>query len=76
MATNPAGAAAAYGSISNAPGRRDQVQVIKTLAAETSAGITAATTVEEATDAIYAIALADRAVTSSSIGRASSVEAS
>ena len=76
MATNPAGAAAAYGSISSAPGRRCQAQTIETIASETSAGITAATTVEEATDAIYAIAVADRAVTTNSIGRASSVEAS
>lgn len=76
MATNPAGADPAYGTISNAPGRRCQAQTIQTLASETSAGITGATTVEEATDAIFAIAVADRAVTTSSIGRASSVEAS
>lgn len=75
MAIKAAELVSTYGDISSAPGRRDQVQVIKTLAAETSAGITAATTVEEATDAIYAIALADRAVTSTSIGRATSVEA-
>lgn len=76
MATNPAGADPAYGTISSAPGRRCQAQTIETIASETSAGITGATTVAEATDAIFAIAVADRAVTSNSVGRATSVEAS
>lgn len=74
MATNPAGADPAYGGISNAPGRRDQAQTIQTIASETSAGITAATTVAQAHEAIAAIAIADRAVTTTSIGRATSVE--
>jgi hypothetical protein len=76
MATNPAGADPAYGSISNAPGRRCQAQTIETIAAESSAALLAATTVEEATDAIFDIAVADRAVTTNTIGRAQSVEAS
>ena len=63
-----------YGDISSAPGRRDKLENVKTLATKTSAGITAATTVKEAEDAIYAIALADKAVTTTSIGRATRVE--
>jgi hypothetical protein len=63
-----------YGSISNAPGRRSELENVTPLAAKTSAGITAATTVKEAEDAIYAIALADKAVTTTSIGRATRVE--
>ncbi|MFZ9316978.1 MAG: hypothetical protein ACO236_06865 [Candidatus Nanopelagicaceae bacterium] len=75
MAIKAAELVSTYGDISSAPGRRCQAQTIETIAAETSAGITAATTVEEATDAIFAIAVADREVTSNSIGRATSVEA-
>ncbi len=74
MATNPAGADPAYGSISTAPGRRCKAQNIDTLATKTSAGITAATTVKQAEDAIYAIAIADKAVTTTTIGRATRVE--
>jgi hypothetical protein len=74
MATKAAELVSAYGDISNAPGRRCQAQTIQTLAAETSAGITGATTVEDAYDAIFDIVLADRAITTNSIGRATSVE--
>lgn len=70
MATKAAELVSAYGGISNAPGRRCQAQTIETIAVETSAGITGATTVEEAYDAIFAIAVADRAVTTNSVGRA------
>ena len=74
MATLPAGESL-YGDISSAPGRRSELENIKSLATKTSAGITAATTVKEAEDAIYAIALADKAVTTNSIGRATSTSA-
>lgn len=74
MATNPAGADPAYGSISTAPGRRSELENIKTLATKTSAGITAATTVKQAEDAIYAIAIADKAITTTTTGRATRVE--
>ena len=63
-----------YGSISNAPGRRSALENVVPLAAKTSAGITAATTVKEAEDAIFAIARTDKAVTTTSIGRATRVE--
>ena len=63
-----------YGSISNAPGKRDQLKNVKTLATKTSAGITGATTVKDAEDAIFAIAIADKAVTTSAFGRATRVE--
>jgi hypothetical protein len=75
MTTKAAELISAYGDISNAPGRRCQAQTIETIASETSAGITGATTVAEAHEAIAAIAIADRAVTSNSIGRATSVSA-
>jgi len=73
MPTKAAELISAYGNISNAPGRRCQAQTIQTLAGETSAGITEATTVAQAHEAIAAIAIADRATTSNSIGRATSV---
>lgn len=63
-----------YGDISSAPGRRSELENIPSLATKTSAGITGATNVKEAEDAIYAIALADKAVTTTSIGRATRVE--
>lgn len=74
MATKAAELVSAYGEISSAPGRRDQLENVKTLATKTSSGITAATTVKEAEDAIFAIALADKAVTTTSVGRATRVE--
>ena len=74
MATKAAELLSAYGDISNAPGRRQQARTIETIASETSAGITGATTVAEAHEAIAAIAIADRAATANSIGRATSVE--
>lgn len=74
MATKAAELLSAYGDISTAPGRRCQAQTIQTIAGETSSGITGATTVAQAHEAIAAIAIADRATTSNSIGRASSVE--
>jgi hypothetical protein len=74
MATKAAELVSAYGDVSSAPGRRSELEGIKTLATKTSSGITSATTVKEAEDAIYAIALADKAVTSTSIGRATRVE--
>lgn len=73
MATKAAELVSAYGDVSSAPGRRCQAQTIETIATETSSGITSATTVEDAYDAIFAIAVADRAVTTNSIGRATSV---
>ena len=75
MATKAAELVSVYGEISNAPGRRCKAQNIDTLAAKTSSGITAATTVKEAEDAVFAIAVADKAVTTTSVGRASSVSA-
>jgi hypothetical protein len=75
MTTKAAELISAYGDISNAPGRRTQAQTIETIAGETSAGITGATTVEDAYDAIFDIVKADRTVTSNSIGRATSVSA-
>lgn len=74
MATKAAELLSAYGDLSNAPGRRRQAQTIETIAGETSAGITGATTVAQAHEAIAAIAIADRATTANSIGRATSVE--
>lgn len=74
MATKAAELVSAYGDISNAPGRRDQIEVVKTVATESSAALLAATTVESATAAIADIVIADRAVTGTSIGRASRVE--
>lgn len=73
MATLPAGGSS-YGDISSAPGRRSELEGNTLLASKTSAGITAATTVKEAEDAIFAIAIADKAVTSTTIGRATRVE--
>lgn len=73
MATLPAGGSL-YGDISSAPGRRSELEGTQTLATKTSAGITAATTVKEAEDAIYAIALADKAITTTTTGRATRVE--
>jgi hypothetical protein len=73
MTTKPAELGSAYGDISNAPGRRCQAQTIETIAAKTSAGITGATTVAEAHEAIAAIAIADRVVGTRNIGRARSV---
>ena len=74
MATKAAELVSAYGDISSAPGRRCQLENVKTLATKTSSGITAATNVKEAEDAIYAIALTDKAVTTTSVGRATRVE--
>lgn len=74
MTTKAAELISAYGDISNAPGRRCQAQTIQTIASETSAGITGATTVAQAHEAIAVIAIADRATTANSIGRATSVE--
>lgn len=74
MATKAAELVSAYGDISSAPGRRSELENVKTLSSKTSSAILAATTVKEAEDAIYAIALADKAVTSNSIGRATRVE--
>jgi hypothetical protein len=74
MATKAAELVSTYGEISNAPGRRRQAQTIETIASETSAGITGATTVAQAHEAIAAIAIADREVTGNSVGRASSIE--
>ena len=74
MATKAAELVSAYGDVSSAPGRRCQAQTIETIASETSAGITGATTVAQAHEAIAAIAIADREVTTTSIGRATRVE--
>lgn len=74
MAIKAAELVSAYGDISSAPGRRSELEGVKSLATKTSAGITGATTVKDAEDAIYAIALADKAVTTNSIGRATRVE--
>lgn len=73
MATLPAGGSL-YGDISSAPGRRSELENVKTLATKTSAGITGATTVKDAEDAIYAIAIADKAITTTTTGRATRVE--
>jgi hypothetical protein len=79
MATNPAGEVSAYGSISNAPGRRNALQLINSISSveigEGGEGITYESTVGEIEEAITTIAKADREVTSNSIGRATSVEA-
>jgi hypothetical protein len=75
MATKAAELVSAYGAISNAPGRRRQAQTIETIEGETSAGITGATTVAEAHEAIAAIAIADREVAVRQIGRATTIEA-
>ena len=74
MATKAAELVSAYGDISSAPGRRSELENIKSLATKTSAGITAATTVKQAEDAVYAIAIADKAVTTTSVGRATRVD--
>lgn len=74
MATKAAELVSAYGDISSAPGLRSELQVIDTIANETSAGITGATTVADAEAAIAAIALADRAITTNTVGRATRVE--
>jgi hypothetical protein len=73
MATLPAGGSQ-YGDISSAPGRRSELEGNKLLADKTSAGITGATTVKDAQDAVYAIALADKAITTTTTGRATRVE--
>lgn len=73
MATLPAGGSS-YGNISTAPGRRSDLEGNALLATKTSAGITAAVTVKDAQDAVYAIARADKAVTSTTVGRATRVE--
>ena len=73
MAIKAAELVSTYGDISSAPGRRSELQNIPSLTTKTSAGITAATTVKDAEDAIYAIALADKVVTTNSIGRATGV---
>jgi hypothetical protein len=75
MATKAAELVSAYGDISNAPGRRRQAQTIETIEGETSAGITGATTVAEAHEAIAAIAIADRTVAKRRVGRATHIEA-
>lgn len=75
MATKAAELLSAYGEISSAPGRRCQAQTIETIAGETSAGITDATTVAQAHEAIAAIAIADREVEARRVGRATTVEA-
>jgi hypothetical protein len=74
MATKAAELVSAYGDVSSAPGRRRQAQTIETIASETSAGITGATTVEDAYDAIFAIAVADREVTTDTFGRVTRIE--
>ncbi len=74
MATKAAELVSAYGDVSSAPGRRDQAQTIETIAGETSAGITGATTVAQAHEAIAAIAIADREVTTTTYGRVTRVE--
>jgi hypothetical protein len=74
MATKAAELVSAYGDVSSAPGRRCQAQTIETIASETSAGITGATTVEDAYDAIFAIAVADREVTTDTFGRVTRIE--
>ena len=73
MTTKPAGGTA-YGSISFEPGRRTQLREIDSIATKTSAGITAATTVTQAEQAIAAIAIADKAITTTTTGRATRVE--
>jgi hypothetical protein len=75
MTTKAAELVSAYGDISNAPGRRCQAQTIETIATETSTGITAATTVAQAHEAIAAIAIADREVAVRRVGRATTREA-
>jgi hypothetical protein len=75
MATKAAELVSAYGDISNAPGRRAQAQTIETIAGETSSGITAATTVAQAHEAIAAIAIADPEVAVRQVGRATTREA-
>jgi hypothetical protein len=74
MATKAAELVSAYGDVSSAPGRRRQAQTIETIAGETSSGITNATTVEDAYDAIFNIAVADREVTTDTYGRVTRVE--
>ncbi len=74
MATKAAELVSAYGDVSSAPGRRCQAQTIQTIASETSAGITGATTVAQAHEAIAAIAIADRDVTTTTYGRVTRVE--
>lgn len=74
MATKAAELLNSYGDISNAPGRRDAAQTIDTIADQTSAGITGATTVAQAHEAIASIAIADRTVAYRRIGRARTIE--
>jgi hypothetical protein len=74
MATKAAELVSAYGDVSSAPGRRRQAQTIETIAGETSSGITGATTVAQAHEAIAAIAIADREVTTDTFGRVTRVE--
>lgn len=75
MATKAAEIVSAYGDISKAPGRRRQAQTIETIAGQSSAGITGATTVAQAHEAIAALAIADRVVARRRIGRATTREA-
>jgi hypothetical protein len=74
MATKAAEQVSAYGDISSAPGRRSQIEVVKTVATQSSAAILAATNVQQAYDAIAGIVIGDRAVTSNRFGRATRVE--
>lgn len=74
MATKAAELVSAYGDISNAPGRRDQIEGVDTIAGESSSALLAATTVEEAYEAIASIAIADRTVAYRRIGRARTIE--
>jgi len=73
MTTKAAELISAYGDISNAPGRRCQAQTIETIAGETLT-LAQNPTVAVAHEAIAAAAIADRATTANSIGRATSVE--
>ena len=73
MATLPA-SGSPYGDISSAPGRRSELENVKTLSTLGSTALTNATTVKAAEDAIYAIALADKATSFRRTGRARSVE--
>lgn len=74
MATKAAELITSYGDISNAPGRRDAAQTIDTIADKTSAGITGATTVAQAHEAIANIAITDRSAEYRRIGRARTIE--
>lgn len=74
MATLPTGGSP-YGDISSAPGRRSELENVKTLSTLGSTALTNATTVKAAEDAIYVIAMADKTVASRRTGRARTVEA-